>query len=283
LSITGQILTIKSDIRRIQIVFAEVDMDTLKIADREFTSRLFIGTGKFSSAEDMLKAIEASGTTLVTVALRRLDFNSPDDEYIENIDAQKVLLVPNTSGARTASEALHIAKLARSAGAEDWVKLELTPEPRYLLPDPVETLRAAELLVKDGFKVLPYINADPVLSKKLEDAGCPAVMPLGSPIGSNRGIKSRDMIEIIIEQSGVPVIVDAGIGRPSHAAEAMELGADAVLVNTAVATSPDPAKSAYAFKLAVEAGRIAYLHGSTATSKQARASSPLKGFVENLK
>jgi thiazole synthase len=256
-------------------------MDELIIADRKFRSRLFIGTGKFSSSTVLTKAIEASGAEIVTVALRRVDITNQNDDMLSAIDRSKYLLLPNTSGARTADEAIRLARLARAATGINWVKLEVTPDPYYLLPDPVETLKAAEILVKEGFVVLPYINADPVLSKRLQDAGTATVMPLGSPIGSNQGIKTRAAIEIIIEQANVPVIVDAGLGLPSHAAEAMEMGADAVLVNTAIATVNDPVKMAMAFKLAVEAGRIAYLSGTPAESKKASASSPLTGFLRN--
>jgi len=258
-------------------------MDELKIAGRVFSSRLFIGTGKFSSPALMAEAVRKSGAQLVTAALRRMDLNSSSDEFISNLDLEKVLLVPNTSGARTAEEAVRLSELAREAGGGDWVKLELTPEPRYLLPDPVETLRAAEELVRKNFKVLPYINADPVLAKRLEEAGTAAVMPLGAPIGTNRGLKSRDMIEIIIEQAGIPVVVDAGLGMPSHAAEAMEMGADAVLVNTAVASADDPVEIAAAFALAVKAGRKAFLYSGVSVSKEARPSSPAEGFIGSLK
>ena len=231
----------------------------------------------------MAQAIEASGSQIVTVALRRVDIANADDDMLAAIDRNKYLLLPNTSGARTADEAVRLSRLARAATGINWVKLEVTPDPYYLLPDPVETLKAAEILVKDGFVVLPYINADPILSKKLQDAGTATVMPLASPIGSNQGLKTRDAIEIIIESrhAGIPVVVDAGLGFPSHAAEAMELGADAVLVNTAIATAADPVKMALAFKLAVEAGRIAYLSGPAAESKKANASSPLTGFLRN--
>jgi thiazole synthase len=256
-------------------------MDELIIADRKFRSRLFIGTGKFSSSTVLTKAIEASGAEIVTVALRRVDITNQNDDMLSAIDRSKYLLLPNTSGARTADEAVRLSRMARAATGINWVKLEVTPDPYYLLPDPVETLKAAEILVKEGFVVLPYINADPVLSKRLQDAGTATVMPLGSPIGSNQGIKTRAAIEIIIEQANVPVIVDAGLGLPSHAAEAMEMGADAVLVNTAIATVNDPVKMAMAFKLAVEAGRIAYLSGTPAESKKASASSPLTGFLRN--
>jgi len=257
-------------------------MDELKIAGRTFKSRLFIGTGKFPAVAAMTAAIEKSGTELVTAALRRLDLKSPEDDFVSNIDRKKILLVPNTSGARDAAEAVRLAQLGKEAGGGVWVKLELTPEHRYLLPDPIETLKAAELLVKEGFTVMPYINADPVLAKRLENCGCATVMPLGSPIGTNRGIETSEMIKIIIEQSNIPVIVDAGIGLPSHAAAAMELGADAVLVNTAIATASDPVQTAYAFKLAVEAGRIAYRYSKVTTYTAANPSSPTKDFIGQL-
>lgn len=254
--------------------------DPLVIADRSFDSRLLLGTGKFPSAQALRETIEASGSEIVTVALRRVDLDNPEEEGILSaIDPEKQLILPNTSGARTAEEAVRLAKLARAAGLEPWIKLELTPEPRYLLPDPIETLRAAEELIKDGFVVLPYIQADPVLAKRLEEAGAATVMPLGAPIGSNRGVKARDMIRIIIEQSTVPVVVDAGLGAPSHAAEAMEMGADAVLVNTALADATDHAMMARAFAKAVDAGRMAYLAGLGPTRETAEASSPLTGFL----
>src|SRR5258705_3539338 len=229
----------------------------LKIAGREFRSRLMIGTGKFSSPEAMRAALDASGTEIVTVALRRADLSGKRDPFaniLEFIDAEKYLLLPNTSGAMNAEEAVRLARLAVAAGLPKWVKLEIHPDPRYLLPDPVETLRAAEILVKEGFTVLPYINADPVLARRLQDAGTATVMPLGSPIGSNRGIETRAQIAIILEQATVPVVVDAGLGAPSHAAEAMEMGADAVLVNTAIAAASDPQRMARAVRMAVEAG-----------------------------
>lgn len=254
-------------------------MDSLKIADREFNSRLLVGTGKFASCNIMGKAIEASGTEIVTVALRRVDIENKDDDMLSAIDREKYLLLPNTSGARTADEAVRLSKLARAATGINWVKLEVTPDPNYLLPDPIETLKAAQILIKDGFVVLPYINADPILAKKLEDAGTATVMPLASPIGSNQGLKTREALEIIIEQSNVPVVVDAGLGLPSHAADAMEMGADAVLVNTAIATADDPVKMARSFKLAVQAGRIAYNSGPAAAGKKAIASSPMTGFL----
>jgi thiazole synthase len=256
-------------------------MDKLVIADKQFTSRLLIGTGKFSSSKVMAEAIEASGAEIVTVALRRVDITNQSDDMLSAIDRTKYLLLPNTSGARTADEAVRLSRLARAATGINWVKLEVTPDPYYLLPDPIETLKAAQILVKEGFVVLPYINADPILSKRLQDVGVATVMPLGSPIGSNRGLKTRDALEIIIEQANVPVVVDAGLGLPSHAAEAMEIGADAVLVNTAIATAAEPARMAYAFKLAVEAGRTAYLAGAAAETKKASASSPLTGFLRN--
>lgn len=252
--------------------------DSLVIAGRKFTSRLLMGTGKFRSGEAMAEALEASGAQIVTVALRRVDITNPRDNILSHVDPKKYLILPNTSGARNAEEAVRLARLARSAGISDWVKLEVTPEPRYLLPDPVETLKAAEILVKEGFIVLPYINADPILAKRLEDIGTATVMPLGSPIGSNRGIKTKENIAIIIEMAGIPVVVDAGLGAPSHAAEAMEMGADAVLVNTAIAVAADPSAMARAFRKGVEAGREAYLAGLGKPLAHAEASSPLSGL-----
>ena len=225
------------------------------------------------------RAMENSGCEIVTAALRRIDFNNPNDDILSHIDRSKYLLLPNTSGARNAEEAVRLARLARAAGCEPWVKLEVTPDPYSLLPDPIETLKAAQILVKEGFIVLPYINADPILAKHLQEAGTAAVMPLGSPIGTNRGIRTRDQIAIIIEQATVPVIVDAGLGAPSHAAEAMEMGADAVLVNTALAVTPNPGLMAAAFRKGVEAGREAYLAGLGPQSDTAAASSPLTGFL----
>src|SRR6266550_1722856 len=253
----------------------------LKIADREFTSRLLVGTGKFSSNEVMRDALLASGTEIVTVALRRADLSGKHDPFaniLDFIDPKKFLLLPNTSGARDASDAVRIARLAASAGLPTWVKLEVHPDPHYLLPDPVETLAAAEVLVKEGFTVLPYINADPVLAKRLQDVGTATVMPLGSPIGSNRGIETRPQIEIIIEQATVPVVVDAGLGAPSQAAEAMEMGADAVLVNTAIAIASDPVRMAQAFKKAIEAGREAHEIGLGEKHRTASATSPLTAY-----
>jgi thiazole synthase len=257
-------------------------MSILTIAGREFSSRLFLGTGKFPSNESMRDALAASGTQIVTVALRRADLTGKGDPYaniLDFIDSEKYLLLPNTSGAMNAEEAVRLARLAAAAGLPKWVKLEIHPDPTYLLPDPIETLKAAEILVKEGFTVLPYINADPVLAKRLQEVGTATVMPLGAPIGSNRGVVTRDQIRIIIEQAIVPVIVDAGLGVPSHAAEAMELGADAVLVNTAIAIASDPVRMAIAFKKAVEAGREAYELGLPEILDHASATSPLTGFL----
>jgi len=255
--------------------------DPLKIADREFGSRLLVGTGKFGSHETMRDALFASGTEIVTVALRRVDLEATGGpDILEFVDAQRYLLLPNTSGAVDAEEAVRIAKLARSAGMPDWVKLEVTPDPRYLLPDPVETLSAAESLVDAGFTVLPYMGADPILAKRLEEVGCATVMPLGSWIGSNKGLRTRDALGIIIEQATVPVVVDAGLGAPSHAAEALEMGADAVLVNTAIAVAGDPVSMAGAFKKAVEAGREAFQAKLGPQRGEADASSPLTGFLD---
>ena len=256
----------------------------LAIADRTFTSRLMVGTGKFSSSEAMRDALEASGAQIVTVALRRADLSGRKDPFaniLEFIDPGKYLILPNTSGAMNAEEACRLARLAATAGLPQWVKLEIHPDPRYLLPDPIETLKAAEVLVKEGFTVLPYINADPVLAKRLQDAGTATVMPLGAPIGSNRGIDARRQIEIIIEQAQVPVVIDAGLGRPSHAADAMELGADAVLVNTAIAIAPDPSGMAACFRTAVEAGRRAFEIGLPGALTHAEATSPLTGFLNS--
>jgi thiazole synthase len=257
--------------------------DPLVIAGRKFDSRLILGTGKFSSPEAMREALLSSGTQIVTVALRRADLTGKKDPFaniLEFVDSERYLVLPNTSGALNAEEAVRLARLATAAGLPKWVKLEIHPDPRYLLPDPVETLKAAEILVKEGFVVLPYINADPVLAKRLQDVGVATVMPLGSPIGSNRGIQTRDQIRIIIEQGGVPVVVDAGLGAPSHAAEAMELGADAVLVNTAIAVAKDPNRMATAFKQAVEAGRTAYEVGLAAERWEASPTSPLIAFLD---
>jgi thiazole synthase len=254
----------------------------LRIAGREFQSRLLVGTGKFSSPEAMRSALAASGTELVTVALRRADLSRKKDPFaniLEFIDDARYLILPNTSGAMNATEAVRLARLAAAAGLPKWVKLEIHPDPRYLLPDPMETFAAAEILVGEGFTVLPYINADPVLAKRLQEIGTATVMPLGSPIGSNSGLQTRAQLRIIIEQATVPVVVDAGLGAPSHAAEAMELGADAVLVNTAIAVASDPDRMASAFRLAVEAGRAAFEIGLADQLATANATSPLTGFL----
>jgi thiazole synthase len=258
------------------------DCRPLVIAGREFRSRLLAGTGKFASPELMRDALAASGTQMVTVALRRADLSGQRDPFaniLEYIDPARYLLLPNTSGARNAEEAVRLARLAAAAGLPKWVKLEIHPDPRYLLPDPVETFQAARILVDEGFTVLPYINADPVLAKRLQEIGTATVMPLGSPIGSNRGMRTRDQIRIILEQATVPVVVDAGLGAPSHAAEAMELGADAVLVNTAIAVARDPLRMAAAFRMAVEAGRAAWEVGLAPEHDTASATSPLTAFL----
>lgn len=250
----------------------------LTIAGHTFNSRLLLGTGKFASAAVMRAAIEASGSEMVTVALRRVNLDDPDDDIMRVLDRNRYVFLPNTSGARDGDEAVRLARMARASGGGDWLKLEVTPDPRTLLPDPVETLRATEILVREGFKVLPYINADPILALKLQDAGAAAVMPLGAPIGTNQGLLTRFQVEIIIEQSRVPVIVDAGLGLPSHAAEAMEIGADAVLVNTAIAVAGDPVRMARAFAQAVEAGRTAFEAGAGRRLDRAEASSPETGL-----
>jgi thiazole synthase len=256
----------------------------LVIAGRTFTSRLLLGTGKFSSNELMRDALAASGTEIVTVALRRADLSGTSDPFaniLDFIDPEKYLLLPNTSGAVNAEEAVRLARLAASAGLPKWIKLEIHPDPQYLLPDPIETLRATEILAAEGFIILPYINADPVLAKRLEDAGAATVMPLGSPIGSNRGLETRAQIAIIIEQARVPVIVDAGLGAPSHAAEALELGADAVLINTAIAVAENPVAMARAFQMAVDAGRMAREAGLPAQEDTAIPTSPLTAFLHD--
>lgn len=251
----------------------------LRIADKVFSSRLFTGTGKFSSAAVMLDALRESGSQLVTMAMKRVDLRGGNDAILAPLQQLGVSLLPNTSGAKTADEALFAARLAREALGTHWIKLEIHPDARYLLPDPIETLRAAEMLVREGFVVLPYCGADPVLCKRLEEAGCAAVMPLGAPIGSNQGLKTRDFLNIVIEQASIPVVVDAGIGVPSHAAGALEMGADAVLVNTAIAVAGDPVAMARAFRLAVEAGNIARNAGPGGRRSQAQASSPLTAFL----
>ncbi|MCL3780851.1 thiazole synthase [Prolixibacteraceae bacterium JC049] len=254
-------------------------MQSLQIADKTFQSRLFTGTGKFSSNQLMKEAIKASGSELVTMALKRIDIDDKEDDMVQHIQGPTINLLPNTSGVRNAQEAVFAAQLAREALETNWLKLEIHPDPKYLLPDGEETLKAAEELVKLGFVVLPYVQADPVLCKKLEEVGTAAVMPLGSPIGSNNGLQTIDFLRIIIEQANVPVVVDAGIGAPSHAAAAMELGADAVLVNTAIAVSPQPVEMAKAFKMAVEAGRMAFEARLAEKSMGANASSPLTSFL----
>lgn len=254
-------------------------MSILHIANRSFESRLFMGTGKFGNLDEMSAAVRASGSQLVTVALKRIDPLAVQDELTAALDLTKIDLLPNTSGARTAAEAVLAAQLAREALETNWVKLEIHPDPRYLLPDPIETLRATEELAKLGFVVMPYIHADPVLCKRLENAGTAVVMPLGAPIGSNKGLRTQDFLEIIIEESNVPVIVDAGIGAPSDAAKAMEIGADAILVNTAIAISNNPVQMAAAFKHAVSAGREAYEAGLGPITSRAVSSSPLTSFL----
>lgn len=255
-------------------------MQPLTIHGITLTSRLFTGTGKFSSNALMREALLASGSELVTMALKRVDIRDKEDDVLVHLEHPQFNLLPNTSGARTAKEAVFAAQLAREALETNWIKLEIHPDPKYLLPDPLETLHAAAELAKLGFVVLPYIHADPVLCKRLEEVGVAAVMPLGSPIGSNHGLQTREFLRIIIEQSNVPVVVDAGIGAPSHAAEAMEMGADAVLVNTAIAVSPNPVQMALAFKQAVEAGRMAFEAQLAPVGTMAQASSPLTAFLD---
>lgn len=252
----------------------------LRIAGRDFTSRLILGTGKYRNSEEMLAAFEASGAQMITVALRRIDFDDPKSRSIlEDVDWTKYTILPNTAGCQTADEAIRVARLSRSMGLSDWIKLEVIPDAKYLLPDPIGTLEAAEILVKEGFTVLPYINADPVLARRLEEVGTATVMPLASPIGSGQGLPDYRQIEIIIEQANVPVVVDAGIGAPSDASLAMELGADACLVNTAIARAASPAAMARAIRLGVDAGRLAYLAGRIPKLPYASASSPLEGVV----
>lgn len=255
-------------------------MNDLIIGGRTFTSRLFVGTGKFRSNTEMAEAIRASQTQMVTVAMKRIDMENPEDDMLRHVTADHIQLLPNTSGVRNAEEAVLAAQLAREAFGTDFIKLEIHPDPKYLLPDPVETLRATEELARLGFVILPYIQADPVLCKRLEEAGAATVMPLAAPIGTNKGLVTRELLSIIIEQSNVPVVVDAGLGAPSHAAEAMEMGADAVLVNTAIAVSGDPVAMADAFRLAVIAGRQAYEAGLGAVVRHAEASSPLTSFLD---
>ncbi|HAC21229.1 MAG: thiazole synthase [Tannerellaceae bacterium] len=256
-------------------------MKKLVIAGKEFNSRLFVGTGKFSSNEIMTEAIKASGSELVTAAMKRIDLNNKHDDMLEHIKLPHVNLLPNTSGVRNAKEAVFAAQMARDAFETNWLKLEIHPDPKYLLPDPIETLKATEELAKLGFIIMPYIQADPVLCKHLESAGAATVMPLGAPIGTNKGITTKELIEIIIEQSNIPVVIDAGLGAPSHAALAMEMGADAVLVNTAIAIAGDPIAMAKAFKLGVDAGRMAYEARLASIKQTAEASSPLTSFLQS--
>lgn len=252
--------------------------DFLEIAGKKFRSRLIVGTGRFRSMEEMVAAIEASGAEMVTVAIRRLPLDRPDEpNLMEYIDWGRYQILPNTAGCRTAEEAIFTARLARELTGSNWIKLEVVPDPRYLLPDPIGTLRAAEQLVKEGFIVLPYMHADPILARQLEEVGCATVMPLGSPIGSGRGIFTLEEVQIIVENARVPVVVDAGLGAPSDASLALEIGADAVLVNTAIAQARDPALMAQAFRLGVEAGRKAYLAGRIPKKALAEASSPVEG------
>ncbi len=256
-------------------------MKNLIIGGVEFSSRLFLGTGKFPSNDLMKRSIIASGSQMVTMAIKRIDTQNQEDDMLSHITMDNIQLLPNTSGARTAEEAIFAAQLTREAFGTNFLKLEIHPDPRYLLPDPIETFKATEELAKMGFVVLPYCSADPVLCKRLEEAGAAAVMPLGAPIGTNRGLRTKDFLEIIIEQSNVPVVVDAGIGAPSHAAAAMEMGADAVLVNTAIAVAGDPVQMATAFKMAVESGRIAYESGVAVEQITAQATSPLTAFLND--
>ena len=252
----------------------------LTLANHTFPSRLLTGTGKFSNPDTMKNAVQAAKSSMVTLAMKRVASHSSQDETLSALKALGVTLLPNTSGAKNAKEAIFAAELAYEALGSPWVKLEIHPDQRYLLPDPIETLLAAEALVQKGFHVLPYCGADPVLCKRLEEVGCAAVMPLGAPIGSNQGLQTKPFLQIIVEQASIPVIVDAGIGKPSEAMAAMELGVDAVLVNTAIATARDPVAMAAAFASAVETGRKAFEAGLGATSSFAQASSPLTAFLE---
>ncbi len=255
------------------------DNDNLVLGETEFISRLFVGTGKFESGGLLEKAVFSSGSQMVTVAMKRAYPSSKEDSILDFLDPVRIKILPNTSGVRDSKEAVFVAKMAREALHTNWLKLEIHPDPKYLMPDPIETLEATEELANDGFIVLPYCHADPVLCKRLEEAGAAAVMPLGSPIGSNQGLQSREFLRIIIEQASVPVVVDAGIGAPSQAAEAMEMGADAVLVNTAIAVSSDPVSMGDAFGKAVKAGRTAHLAGMGKARKEASATSPLTSFL----
>lgn len=253
--------------------------DRLVIGGQELTSRLFIGTGKFSSNRLIPEVIKSSGARVITVALRRVDFDSKDENILDYVP-KECILMPNTSGARNAEEAVRIARLARAAGCGNWIKIEVISDHKYLLPDNFETIKATEILAREGFIVLPYMSPDLMSAKRLRDAGAAAVMPLGAPIGTNQGLKTKELVQIMIDELDVPIIVDAGLGRPSHAAEAMEMGAAAVLVNTALATAGDPVAMGEAFGLAVAAGRKAYLSGTGPIQEFAQASSPLTGFLD---
>jgi len=254
--------------------------DQLTIAGKTFNSRLMTGTGKHRSVADLLASVEKSGTEIITVAIRRLNLDDPNEKtFLDHLDWDKYQILPNTAGSKTADEAVFTAQLAREVTGSNWIKIEVIPDPKYLLPDPIGTLEAAEKLVKDGFVCLPYIGADPVLAMRLEDVGCATVMPLGSPIGSGRGVLTAEEISIIIEQSSVPVVIDAGLGVPSDAATVMEMGANCVLVNTAIAQAADPGLMGEAFKLGVEAGRKGYLAGRIPVAEQAAASSPTEGVA----
>lgn len=256
--------------------------DILNIGGKSVTSRLMVGTGRHKSNDDLINSVEASGTEIITVAIGRLDLNNPNEKTIlDHFDWTKYNILPNTAGSKTAEDAVTIARLSKAMNLSDWIKLEVIPDPKYLLPDPIGTLKAAEILVAEGFKVLPYIHADPVLAKQLEEIGCATVMPLGSAIGSGQGIHTKEEIAIIIEQSSIPVVVDAGLAVPSDASTAMELGADAVLVNTAIAQAANPGLMGEAFKLGVQAGRKAYLAGRIPQSKYANPSSPTSNPVNN--
>ncbi len=257
-------------------------MKELHVGPFTFTSRLFLGTGKYRSNDDMMKAVRASGTQVVTASLRRMDLKNGDSLLTPLLQEKGITVLPNTAGARDAEEAVFYAELAAAAGMPKWIKLELTPEPRYLLPDPIETLKATEILVKKGFTVLPYMNADPLLALRLQDAGASTVMPLAAPIGSNRGVLMKEMISIIVEQARVPVVVDAGLGSPADAAFAIQLGADAVLVNTAIATAGDVEQMGTAFKLAIDAAFMAVEAGIPETYNAAQASSPELDFIDSL-
>ena len=255
--------------------------DQLVIAGKRFSSRLILGTGRYRTVEDMVRSVEASGTEMVTVAIRRLDLDDPNKKTIlDYIDWNRYQVLPNTAGCRTVEEAVFTARLGRQVSSSNWVKLEVIPDPKYLLPDPVGTLEAARRLIDDGFVVLPYIHADPVLAMRLEEAGCATVMPLGSAIGSGQGIHTAEEIRIIVEQAGVPVVVDAGLGVPSDASQALEMGADAVLVNSAIARATDPALMAHAFRLGVEGGRAAYVAGRMPRQAYADASSPTEDVAQ---